>query len=140
MPLKCLSCGHQNMAYLLHFDIENSLGHHERLYLLQCDACRNFSIVIHEDAWMIREEVFEYYLGPFSRQDAESIFAVLTLCRNYKDCECEIHQAVFDWLDPYGKRISLLSRQDLLSRAKSDPRYLERRQAWEQAILPPGEE
>jgi hypothetical protein len=132
--LKCNVCGYENEAAIISFDIENSQGNHERLYLLQCDQCRAFSVAIWEDAWTGGKEYW-YFLGPYTAQRAEVIFLIFMSCRHYKDCDCEIHQAVYDWVEPFGKRIPIFERTELIEKIRANPDHSDWQKEWSRVVL-----
>ena len=64
------------------------------------------------------------------------IFTVFISCRNYKDCECEFHKAVFDWLVPSSQMMSIFQKQDLLEKIRLNPKYTDWENEWQRVILP----
>jgi len=132
--IKCKVCGHMNDACITSFHVENSFGYDECMFLLQCDRCRAFSIVTWEDSWYDGGHL--YYDGPYTREQAETLFLFFFACpdRSLKDCPCEFHEAVRDWI--YRSTRSVFDRQDLLDKVKASPDYPEWLKRWKRALLP----
>jgi len=135
--VECGECHYRNRACITHFYIENPYGYCETLHLLQCDRCGAFTIVTFEDSWY--DEGHVYHSGTFIPEEAEIIFLFFVACDRYKQCTCEIHEAVKTWIGARKEGDSLFARTALIEKLKADPRYPEWQKSWRRAVLLRGE-
>lgn len=132
MSLKCANCGHVNGISIIDFDITNVNGDLEQLYLFQCDKCRMFSVVSWLDRWYAGD-TWHYAHPPYTEDEARIIFLFFVGCRGSKRCDCEIHQAVSEWVFP--ARVSIFDRKDLIKKLKSNEKYTEWINDWNEVIF-----
>jgi hypothetical protein len=127
MEVECPACHTPQDSCILSFDTQNTYGTHERVYLLQCEKCLQFHLITWEDDW---NKDYWYTKGPFTPEEAFIIFLFFMSCREYKNCPCEIHQAVYDWLIPFAKNIPIFNRTDLLEKIMAAEKYPDWQQEW----------
>ena len=130
--IRCAECEHRNEACIADFYIENPFGYTETLYLLQCERCGAFTVVTWEDSW---DDGHWYYAGPYTAEQAEIIFLFFRACDGYKQCRCEVHEAVRAWVLP-PQRTAIFDRQDLIDTLKANPDYPQWCREWGRATGP----